>query len=61
MFQERKYESGSQTFAGIEVDTKIDDLADAKSDIESLEEEFEGDFYKNPERFKTICLYQVKG
>lgn len=61
MFQDRKYESGSQTFAGIEVDTKIDDLADAKSDIESLEEEFEGDFYKNPERFKTICLYQVKG
>ena len=60
MYNERKYEGGSQTYAGIEIDTKIDDLSNAESEVKELEEAFERDFYKNPERFNVICLYQDK-
>lgn len=60
LYQEYKYESGSQVFAGIEIDTKLDDLSNAEGDIKELEDIFQSDYYKNPERFNVICLYQDK-
>ena len=60
IFQDLKYEDGTQTYAGVEIDTKISDLSEAKSEIKEIEEEFEKDYYKNPQRFQTICLYQNK-
>lgn len=55
-----KYEAGTQTYAGIEVETQIDELKDAQQDIKELEEIFEADYKLNPERFQTIALYQKK-
>src|SRR5574344_2137404 len=60
MYQDRKYEAGSQTYAGIEIDTKIDDLADAKNDIKELEDIFEKGYKLSPERIAVQCLYQYK-
>lgn len=56
-----KYESGSQIYGGVEIDTKIDDLKEAESEIKELEEEFEKDYYKSPETFSTQLLYTKKG
>lgn len=55
-----KYEEGSQTYAGIDIETKIEDFKDAESEIKEIEEEFDKDYMKNPERFSVICLYQKK-
>lgn len=55
-----KYETGSQIFGGIEIDTKIDDLKDAEGEIKEIEDIFDKDYYKSPEIFSTICLYQKK-
>ena len=56
-----KYESASQSYGGVEIDTKIDDLKEAESEIKELEEEFEKDYYKSPETFSTQLLYTKKG
>ena len=60
-FNRLKYESGTQVFAGVEIDTKIAEFESAKSDIERLEADFEKDYYKSAQRFDVICLYQKKG
>jgi hypothetical protein len=55
-----KHETGNQTYGGIEIDTKLDDFSDAKSDREKLIDIFEHDWMKNPERFEVETLYQSK-
>ena len=60
IFQDLKYEDGTQTYAGVEIDTKISDFSNANSEIQEIEDMFEKDYYKNPQRFQTICLYQNK-
>lgn len=60
IYHDRKYDAGTQTYAGIEIDTKIDDLSNAESEIEKLEEEFEKDYKLSPERIAVQCLYQYK-
>jgi len=60
IYIDRQYDSGTQTFNGVEIDTKLEDLREGDNEIKDLEDIFEKDYYKNPERFQTICLYQYK-
>lgn len=61
LYKRLQYESGQQVYGGIEIDTKIDDLKEAESEIKELEDIFEKDYYKSPETFSVQCLYQKKG
>lgn len=56
-----KYESGNQVYGGIEIDTKINDFENAESEVKEIEADFDKDYYKAPQRFDVICLYQKKG
>jgi len=55
-----KHETGSQTYGGIEVDMKIDDFSNAESERKEIIDIFEKDWFKNPERFEAINLYNTK-
>ena len=60
IYNKYKHETGNQVYGGVEIETKIEDFADAKSDRLEILKTYESDFYKNPERFEAICLYQNK-
>lgn len=60
IYNKFKHQSGNQTYGGIEIETKIDDFADAKSDRKEIIDIFEHDFMKNPARFEVINLFNNK-
>ena len=61
LYKRMMYNSGNQIYGGIEIDTKLDELKDAQSEIKELEEIFEKDYYKSPDTFAVQLLYQKKG
>lgn len=60
LYNRFKHETGTQTYGGVEIDMKIDDFSNAESDRKELIEEMKKDWFKNPERFEVISLYNTK-
>lgn len=60
LYNRYKYESGTQTYGGIEIDMKIDDYSNAESDRKEIIDIMEKDWMLNPERFEVANLYNVK-
>lgn len=60
LYNEYQHDEGSQVYGGIEIQTKIDTFKEAESERDSIIQEMEKDWFKNPERFEVIALYQGK-
>lgn len=60
LYNKYQHETGNQIYGGIEIETKIENFADAVGDREKIIDIFEGDWMKNPERFEVINLYNNK-
>ena len=61
LYHEYAHDEGSQTYGGVEIDTRLGDLKDYQSERETLiNDVFEKDWFKNPERFEAEVLYNVR-
>lgn len=61
IYNRYKHSKGSQEYAGMEIDTLIDDYSAADDDIEKIIDIFKKDYWKNPELYDDINLYNHKG
>lgn len=61
IYNRYKHSKGTQEYAGVEIDTLIDDYSNADDEIKDKIELFKGDYYKNPELYDDILLYNHKG
>lgn len=61
IYNRYKHNKGSQEFAGVEIDTLIDDYSNAEDEINNIIEIFKKDYWKDVERYDDINLYNHKG